>query len=128
MMNPNSSRLDHTVQLSPTPCETTDGQTATTAGETTAAEGEEGEAVEGEGEENETTDAAPAEVPQMPTYDKNAMEDLAPAERLRINQAISKAELEARQRMIEERIAAEMEKDPDALEDDIIAKVNKEVS
>jgi len=30
--------------------------------------------------------------------------------------------------MIEERIAAEKEKDPDALDEEIIAKVNKEIS
>ena len=55
------------------------------------------------------------------------MEDLAPAERLRINQAIANAEQEARQKMIEDMIAAERERDPDALDEDIISKVNKEV-
>lgn len=55
------------------------------------------------------------------------MEDIAPAKRLRINQAISQKKLEERQRLMEEMIAAEKEKDPDALEDDVIAKVNSAV-
>jgi len=57
--------------------------------------------------------------------DPNAMEDLAPAERLRINQAISKQQQEERQRLIEEMIAAEREGDPDALDEDIRTMVNK---
>ena len=48
------------------------------------------------GQENTVTEAASVEIPQMPKYDKNAMEDLAPAERLKINQAIANAEQEAR--------------------------------
>lgn len=56
------------------------------------------------------------------------MEDLAPAERLRINQAISKRRLEERQRLIEEMIASERERDPDALDEDIMTKVNKEIA
>jgi len=65
----------------PGPDEVQDGETA--GEETTAQEGEEGEQVEGE--ETTTTDATPAELPAIPVYDKNAMEDMAPAERLRIN-------------------------------------------
>lgn len=52
------------------------------------------------------------------------MEDMAPAERLRINQEINIRAAEEKQRMIEEMIAAEKEKDPDALDEDIISKVN----
>lgn len=63
-----------------------DGEANTSATGDTAAQ--EGEAVEGE--EDTVTDVGPVEVPKAPVYDKNAMEDLAPAERLRINQARSK--------------------------------------
>ena len=55
------------------------------------------------------------------------MEDMAPAERLRYNQAQARAEKEARDKMIEDMIAAERERDPDALDEDIISKVNLQV-
>lgn len=46
-------------------------------------------------------------------------EDLAPAERKKIQQAIEQARLLEQQKKLEEMIAAEKEKDPDALEEDI---------
>ena len=64
----------------------------------------------------------------MPIYDPKAMEDLAPAERLRLNQEISRRAMEDRQRMIEEMVAAEKERDPDALDEDIREKVNKKLA
>lgn len=46
-------------------------------------------------------------------------EDMAPAERKKIQQAIEQARLQEQQKRLEEMIAAEKEKDPDALEEDI---------
>ena len=124
MMDPGASRMDRSI-ISPPPAATPEDEVA--GEEPTACEGEEGEGGE-EVEGEETTDAAPAEVTEKPVYDKNAMEDMAPAARLRINKAIASQEAEARLIMIEEMLAAERDKDPDALDEDIIAKVNKEVS
>ena len=119
------SRIAKTDQPDATP-----GDTIAEApeGEESAAPGEDGAPAEGEeGAQAPAADAA-QEVLEMPTYDKNAMEDMAPAQRLRLNQAINKRELEERQRIIEEMIALEKEKDPDALDEDIITKVNKEIA
>lgn len=84
--------------------------------------GEDGQPIENL-EETETL-GAPVEIPKPPKFDPNAMEDMAPAERLRYNQAQARAEKEARDKMIEDMIAAERERDPDALDEDIISKVN----
>ena len=46
-------------------------------------------------------------------------EDIAPAERRRMQAEINKAKQEEEDRLMEERIRAELEKDPDAIEDDI---------
>jgi len=46
-------------------------------------------------------------------------EDMAPAERKKIQQALEQARLQEQQKRLEEMIAAEKEKDPDALEEDI---------
>lgn len=46
-------------------------------------------------------------------------EDMAPAERKKIKQQIEQAKLAEQQKRLEELIAAEKEKDPDALEEDI---------
>ena len=96
-------------------------------GEPTATEGQEGEmAPEGD------TSSAPAPVDALvnsrPVYDKDAMEDLAPAERQRINMAIAKQKREAREKMIEEMVAKMKEGDPDALDEDIRSKINKELA
>lgn len=99
-----STALDGTVQEQP------DGE----AGE--ADQGEDG-AVDGE-----------TPTPALPAYDKKAMEDIAPVERLKQNQAIAKRELEEKQRLIEEMIAAEREKDPDALDEDILSKVQTDLA
>ena len=64
-------------------------------GEPIAEDAEGEEAGEGEDEAGETRKTLEP-LPQVPEYDPNSLEDLAPAERLRINQAISKRELEER--------------------------------
>jgi hypothetical protein len=46
-------------------------------------------------------------------------EDLAPAERKRIQQQLEQARLAEEQKRLEEMIAKEIEKDPDAVEEDI---------
>ena len=78
------------------------------------------------------TSSAPAPVDafvnQRPVYDKDAMEDLAPAERQRINKAIAKQKREEREKMIEEMVAKMKEGDPDALDEDIRSKINKELA
>jgi len=56
------------------------------------------------------------------------MEDLAPAERQRINKAIAKQKREEREKMIEEMVAKMKEGDPDALDEDIRSKINKELA
>ena len=122
VMNPNSSRLDQTVQ-------TNENATDTPAEAPTITEDPEGENAEGDENEDgaDTPSTSTTQVPEMPSYDPSAMDDIAPAKRLRINQAHHQKKLEERQRMIEEMIAAEKEKDPDALDEDIIGKVNNAV-
>ena len=134
MMNPNQSRLDRTIQQE-APAEATPAPDATalpapTEGEVDpAAEGqEEGDITAADGDQTTQVDSSQATLPEIPKHDPNSLEDMAPAERLRINQAIVKRELEERQRLIEEMIAAEKERDPDALDEDIRTKVNKMVS
>ena len=56
------------------------------------------------------------------------MEDLAPAERLRILKKIRQREFEELEKRREEMIAAEKERDPDALDEEIISKVNKAIN
>jgi len=55
--------------------------------------------------------------------DPSSLEDLAPGERKRIMQAIKRKRREEREKMLEEMIAAERERDPDALDEEIIQKV-----
>lgn len=108
MGGPNASRIDASMAMAPagTDTPTADGEPTAEGGETPA-EGEEGEpAAEGEGETTDETKATvETPLPELPNYDKNAMEDLAPAMRLRINQAIAQREREEKQRLIEELIA-----------------------
>lgn len=91
MMNPEMSRMDRTFQQ-PVQIDTTEQGAA----ESPAGEGEEPGAedgatpVEGEGAGEEGAEGSPETakpekpIPILPTFDKYAMEDLAPAERLRI--------------------------------------------
>ena len=116
MMNPNQSRMDRSVRAEDVTPDA-DGETAGNEDGETPADGEDGE--------GDTTAQTDAPIPERPSYNKNAMEDMAPAERLRINQEINIRNAEEKQRMIEELIVAEKEKDPDALDEDIISKVNQ---
>ena len=134
MMNPNQSRLDRTVQQE-APAEVTPAADATAtpalddgAVDPAAGGEEDPELAAADADQTAPVDSTQATLPEVPEHDPNSLEDLAPAERLRINQAIVKRELEERQRLIEEMIAAEKERDPDALDEDIRTMVNKMVS
>ena len=127
MMGPGMSRMDHTMVTNANdeaiPEDAAD-PSAQPDGIEEATPAEEGETDE-TADQTTDTQAASTPAPAIPVYDPKAMEDLAPAERLRINQEISRRAMAERLRMIEEMVAAEKEKDPDALEEDVRAMVMK---
>ena len=53
----------------------------------------------------------------------NVVDDIAPAERRRLQQEMIQAQRAEEERLMEERIRLEQEKDPDALEEDIRKQV-----